>query len=85
MIAAGGKTRLDGTVKLRHQVGSDTLHVGPRRASTTISCGSITQIFVNLTIPNRQVALMILPDAFAADLDLLAFEAFASRYQGARS
>jgi hypothetical protein len=38
-----------------------------------------------LTIPSRQVALKILPDAFATDLDLLAFGAFASRYQGARS
>ena len=42
-----------GTVKLRHQVGSDAQYVGPRRALTTISCGSITQIFVNLTIPRR--------------------------------
>ena len=32
-----------------------------------------------------QVALKILPDAFAADPDRLAFGAFASRYQGARS
>ena len=42
-----------GTVKLRHQADSDTQHVGPRRRSTTISCGSITPIFVNLTIPWR--------------------------------
>ncbi len=34
---------------------------------------------------SRQVALKILPDAFAADPDRLAFGAFASRYQGARS
>ncbi len=34
---------------------------------------------------NRQVALKILPDAFAADPDRLASRAFASRYQGARS
>ena len=40
-----------GTVKLRHQADSDTQHVGPRRRLTTISCGSITPIFVNLTIP----------------------------------
>ena len=34
---------------------------------------------------NRQVALKILPDAFATDPDRLASRAFASRYQGARS
>ncbi len=34
---------------------------------------------------DRHVALKILPDAFAADPDRLAFGAFASRYQGARS
>ncbi len=34
---------------------------------------------------HRQVALKILPDAFADDPDRLAFGAFASRYQGARS
>ena len=34
---------------------------------------------------DRQVALKILPDAFAADPDRLASRVFASRYQGARS
>ncbi len=34
---------------------------------------------------NRQVALKILPDAFAAGPDRLASGAFASRSQGARS
>ncbi len=43
-----------GTVKLRHQVGSSTKHVGPRRTSATISCGSITQVFGNLTTPVAQ-------------------------------
>ena len=33
----------------------------------------------------REVALKILPDAVAADAARLAFGAFASRYQGARS
>ena len=33
---------------------------------------------------DRDVALKILPDAFADDPDRLAFGAFASRYQGAR-
>ena len=33
----------------------------------------------------RQIALKILPDALPADPDRLAFGAFASRYQGARS
>ena len=47
LVAVG----LNGTVKLRHQASSDTHHLGPRRASTTISCRSITQIFLNLTIP----------------------------------
>jgi len=44
-----------GTVKLRHQADSDIQHVGPRRRLTTISCGSITPIFVNLTIPSRSM------------------------------
>ena len=47
---------------MRHQAGSDTRHVGPRRASTTISCGSITQIFVNLTIPSRSSLSCYAPD-----------------------
>ena len=34
---------------------------------------------------DRYVALKILPDAFAADPDRLAFGVFASCYQGARS
>jgi len=48
----GSKILPDGTVKLRRQADSDTQHVGPRRRSTTISCASITPIFVNLTIPS---------------------------------
>ena len=47
-----GEGVAQGTVKLRHQTDSDTQHVGPRRVSTTISCGPITPIFVNLTIPS---------------------------------
>ena len=38
---------------MRHQAGSDAHDVGPRRESTTISCGSITLMYVNLAIPGE--------------------------------
>ncbi len=60
--------------------------LGVYSVTAQIGQGGMGQVYqATDTKLKRQVALKILPDAFADDPDRLAFGAFASRYQGARS
>ncbi len=60
--------------------------LGHYHATALIGEGGMGQVWqATDTQLGREVALKILPDAFEADPDRLAFGTFASRYQGARS
>ena len=62
------------------------VRLGPYEVLAAIGKGGMGEVDkARDTKLDRHVALKILPDAFAADPDRLAFGAFASRYQGARS
>ena len=62
------------------------VRLGPYEIVSAIGAGGMGEAYkARDTKLDRYVALKILPDAFAADPDRLAFGAFASRCQGARS